>query len=112
MQLASQKENLSFPFRTVSSPSVLLSTTSISLALRSSSSRLVVHRAFGVGAQVLESVLGGLLGLVSTGDALVVGVVGGGAGLGAGLALGLRGLAALVGGGHGCWVGVWAGEEG
>jgi hypothetical protein len=81
---------------------------------------VVLKRALGVGAQVLESVFGRVLGLFgAAGDALVVGVVGGRAGLGAGLALGLGGLAALVGGGHFCvvlgWVvweglGCWRGE--
>ena len=90
----------------------LLSTTVISLALSPGSVRLVVHRALGVGAEVLERALGRLLGLFgAAGDTLVVGVVGSRAGLGAGLALGLGGLAALVGGGHGCdcfgWV--WLG---
>jgi len=62
---------------------------------------VVVERTLGVGAQVLESVFGRVLGLFgAAGDALVVGVVGGRAGLGAGLALGLGGLAALVGGRH------------
>jgi len=62
---------------------------------------VVVERALGVGAEVLEGVLGGVLGVFgAAGDALVVGVGGGCAGLGAGLALGLGGLAALVGGRH------------
>jgi hypothetical protein len=65
---------------------------------------VVVKGTLGVGAQVLKSVFGGVLGLFgATGDALVVGVVGGRAGLGAGLALGRGGLAALVGGGHFVW---------
>lgn len=75
---------------------------------------MVLKGTLGVGAQVLESVFGRVLGLFgAAGDALVVGVVGGRAGLGAGLALGLGGLAALVGGGHGCSCGfvvrVWVG---
>ena len=65
---------------------------------------MVLEGALGVGAEVLERVLGRGLGLVgAAGDALVVGVGGGRAGLGAGLALGLGGLSALVGGGHFLW---------
>lgn len=65
--------------------------------------RLVVHGALGVGAEVLERVLGLVLGLLgAAGDALVVGVGRGRAGLGVRLLLGLGRLAALVGGGHGC----------
>jgi hypothetical protein len=65
---------------------------------------LVVHGTLGVGAEVLESAVGGLLGLLgAVGDALVVGVGGGRAGLGLVLALGLGGLAALVGGRHDVW---------
>jgi hypothetical protein len=78
-----------------------LRTTSVSLALGTSVVGLVVHGALGVGAEVLESAVGGLLGLLgAVGYALVVGVGRGRAGLGFVLALGRGGLAALVGGGH------------
>ena len=74
---------------------------------------MVLEGALGVGAEVLERVFGGALGLLgAAGDALVVGVVGGRAGLGAGLALGLGGLAALVGGGHCCGLWLWRFEVG
>lgn len=90
----------------VSDKASLLSTALVSSALGASSGGVVLEGALGVGAEVLERVLGRVLGLLgAAGDALVVGVVGGCAGLGTGLALGLGGLAALVGGGHfcGCW---------
>jgi hypothetical protein len=73
---------------------------------------LVVHGALGVGAEVLESAVGRVLGLLgAVGDALVVGVGGGRAGLGLVLALGLGGLAALVGGRHDVWC-CWSGGLG
>lgn len=84
----------------------LLSTALVAGALGASGGGVVLEGALGVGAEVLERVFGGALGLLGTAsDALVVGVVGGRAGLGAGLALGLGGLAALVGGGHCCGCG-------
>jgi hypothetical protein len=81
-----------------------LSATSISLPLSTSVVGLVVHGALGVGAEVLEGAVGRVLGLLgAVGDALVVGVGGSRAGLGLVLALGLGGLAALVGGRHDVW---------
>ena len=81
--------------------SALLGTAGVALALGAGIVGLVVHGALRVGAEVLERVLGSVLGLLSAaGDTLVVGVVGGRAGLGTGLALGLGGLAALVGSRH------------
>lgn len=81
----------------------LLSTASVASAPSGSGGGLVVHGALGVGAQVLEGVLGRVLGVLgAAGDALIVGVGGGCAGLGGGLALGLGGLAALVGSRHCC----------
>lgn len=83
----------------------LLSTARVSSALGSGSSGLVVHGTLGVGAKVLEGVLGLVLGLTGVaGNALLVGVGGGRAGLSSGLALGLGGLAALVGSRHCVWV--------
>jgi hypothetical protein len=67
-------------FPTSSSESALLgsSTASIALALGASIVSLVVHGTLGVGAEVLERVLGRVLGLLgAAGDALVVGVGGG-----------------------------------
>lgn len=85
----------------------LLSTARVSSALGSGGSGLVVHGTLGVGAKVLEGVLGLVLGLTGVaGDALLVGVGGGRAGLSSGLALGLGGLAALVGSRHFVWF-VW-----
>ena len=99
-----------FPRERVNHLSTLLlhSPARIPSALARGIRSLVLERALGVGAEVLEGVLALVLALLSAaGDALVVGVVGGGAGLGAGLARGVGGLAALVGGGHffgGCCV--------
>ena len=78
-------------------------TASVSGSLAGGIGGLVLEGTLGVGAEVLEGVLALVLALLgAAGDALVVGVVGGRAGLGAGLALGVGGLAALVGGGHFC----------
>lgn len=77
----------------------------VASSLASSGGGLVLERALGVGVEVLEGVLALVLALLGTaGNALVVGVGGGCTGLGAGLALGVGGLAALVGGGHDCGV--------
>jgi hypothetical protein len=77
----------------------------VASSLACSGGGLVLERALGVGVEVLEGVLALVLALLGTaGNALVVGVGGGCTGLGAGLALGVGGLAALVGGGHDCGV--------
>jgi hypothetical protein len=77
----------------------------VASSLASSGGGLVLERALGVGVEVLEGVLALVLALLGTaGNALVVGVVGGGTGLGTRLALGVGGLAALVGSGHDCGV--------
>ena len=84
---------------------LLHSAAGVASSLAGSVSSLVLEGTLGVGVEVLEGVLALVLALLGTaGNALVVGVVGSCAGLGAGLALGVGGLAALVGGGHDCGV--------